>query len=406
MSAYSPRQRTNRSFSSRPRSGHTPRYGGGRKKSGGRGKQFIDPSKYVNAAQTKLEETVYESKHEFKDFGLQADLQSNLDRKGYKTPTAIQDQAIKPAISGRDIIGLANTGTGKTAAFLLPIIHRLKTEDTRQTALIIAPTRELAVQIDEEFRAFAHGMKLYSAICVGGTNIRPQIRQLERHPEIVIGTPGRIKDLMQQRALNLSHVGFFVLDEADRMLDMGFMPDLKFIMGALPEKRQSLCFSATITPDISQILDQLLHDPVTVSVRTAETSEHVEQNVVRVSGKEAKYEKLAELLRQPEFDRVLVFGETKFGVQRLAERLTRDGLRAEAIHGNKSQAQRQRALKSFKDGKVNILIATDVAARGLDIPNVSHVINFEEPQTYSDYVHRIGRTGRAGNAGNALTFVG
>lgn len=398
----------NRSFSARPNrfgSSHKPKYGGGKRNSSRNGKQYIDPAKFVNAATTLAEQTPYASKHTFADFGFVADLQRNLEQKGYVVPTAIQDQSIHAAIDGRDIIGLANTGTGKTAAFLLPIIHRLKTEDRKQSVLIIAPTRELATQIDEEFRAFARGMKLFSTICVGGVNIRPQIQQLARHPQLVIGTPGRLKDLLNQRALDLSHVSFFVLDEADRMLDMGFLPDLKAIMSHLPQKRQSLCFSATITPEISRLLDDLLTDPITVSVRTKETSEHVEQNVVKAASKDEKLVKLKELLDNPDFERVLVFGETKFGVQRLADNLSRAGKQAEAIHGNKSQPQRQRALKAFKDGRVNVLIATDVAARGLDIPNVSLVVNYDQPQNYSDYIHRIGRTGRAGQSGQALTFI-
>lgn len=398
-----------RGYSSRPggrsQSSHKPRYGGGKRSSSKNGKQFIDPTKFVNAATKPAEQIAYASKHTFADFGFVADLQRNLDQKGYTIPTAIQDQSIHAAIEGRDVIGLANTGTGKTAAFLLPIIHRLMTDDRKQSALIIAPTRELASQIDDEFRAFAKGMKLYSAVCVGGMNIRAQIQQLARHPHLIIGTPGRLKDLLDQRALNLSHVNFFVLDEADRMLDMGFMPDLKAIMAYLPQKRQSLCFSATITPEISRLLDGLLIDPVTVSVRTKETSEQVEQNVVKYDSKEDKYAKLTEIIDNPQFERILIFGETKFGVQRLADTLSRSGKRAEAIHGNKSQPQRQRSLKAFKDGRVHILVATDVAARGLDIPNVNLVINYDTPQTYDDYIHRIGRTGRAGQAGHALTFV-
>ncbi len=397
-----------RSYSSRPgrpHSSHKPRYGNGKRKSSKNGKQFIDPTKFVNAATKPAEQTPYESKHTFADFGFVKDLQRNLDEKGYTVPTAIQDQSIHAAIEGKDVIGLANTGTGKTAAFLLPIIHRLKTDEHKQSALIIAPTRELATQIDDEFRTFARGMKLYSTVCVGGMNIRPQIQQLARHPHLIIGTPGRLKDLLDQKALKLSHVNFFVLDEADRMLDMGFMPDLKAIMSYLPEKRQSLCFSATITPEISRLLDGLLIDPVTVSVRTQETSEHVEQNVVNYDSKEDKFIKLNEILDSPEFERILIFGETKFGVQRLADTLSRSGKRAEAIHGNKSQPQRQRSLKAFKDGRVHILVATDVAARGLDIPNVNLVVNYDTPQTYDDYIHRIGRTGRAGQAGHALTFV-
>lgn len=397
-----------RKYSSRPgrtHSHHKPRYGSGKRQAQKRAKQYINPEKFINSAVKPDIQKPYQPKHTFVDFGFDGDLQRNLDQKGYAVPTAIQDQSIRVAIEGRDIIGLANTGTGKTAAFLLPIIHRIKTDQSKQSALIIAPTRELATQINDEFRTFAQGMRLYSTVCVGGMNIRPQIQQLARHPHLIIGTPGRLKDLLDQKVLNLTQIGFFVLDEADRMLDMGFLPDLKEIMSHLPQKRQSLCFSATITADISRLLDELLSEPVTVSVRTQETSEHVEQNIVKYDTKEDKLSKLQEIIKSPDYDRILIFGETKFGVQRLADTLSRAGQRAEAIHGNKSQPQRQRSLKAFKNGQVHILVATDVASRGLDIPNVDLVINYDTPQTYDDYIHRIGRTGRAGQSGHALTFI-
>lgn len=371
-----------------------------------RGPKPIDPSRFINQAKPAQEEQPYVPNHRFADFGFAAPLMRNIEAHGYEHPTPIQDQAMRPVMEGRDLIGLANTGTGKTAAFLLPILHRLVLDQNSARALIIAPTRELAVQIDDEFRQFAKGLGLYSALCVGGVNIGPQIKQIQRGPHIVIGTPGRLKDLIQQGALKLSAANVLVLDEADRMLDMGFIRDIRFLISHLPEERQSLCFSATITPDIKILLDEMLKEPVTVSVRTAETSEHVEQDVVHASGKEDKIEKLQELLQQPGFEKVIVFGQTKYGVQRLAEKLSKAGIPSEAIHGNKSQGQRQRALNAFKDNKVRVLVATDVAARGLDIPNVSHVINFDQPTTYEDYVHRIGRTGRGGKRGRALTFVG
>jgi superfamily II DNA/RNA helicase len=369
------------------------------------GGQYIDPQKFVNAAVAAKEEVVFVPQHQFSDFGFIAALQDNVTAKGYITPTPIQDGSIKAAMEGKDLIGLANTGTGKTAAFVLPIIHRLKTNPTGQTVLIIAPTRELAVQIQDEFKGFARGLGLYSALCVGGMNINRQISDLNRRPQVVIGTPGRLKDLFNQRALKLDHVGILVLDEADRMLDMGFIRDIRFLLDQLPKVRQSLCFSATITPEIRTLLDGMLTEPVTVSVRTSETSDHVEQNVIKAVSKDHKIEILTTMLKESGYDKVLIFGQTKWSVQRLAETLTKAGINSEAIHGNKSQPQRQRALDAFKEGKVQVLVATDVAARGLDIPNVSHVINFDQPNTYEDYVHRIGRTGRAGNRGHALTFV-
>ncbi len=396
-----------RSFSaSRSRRGGNQfkKYRGNNKGNRGRG-AYIDPAKFINKAVAQVDRVEFVPVHSFSDFGFVNELQANIAKKGLEHPTAIQDGAIKPVIEGRDLIGLANTGTGKTAAFVLPIIQRLKTVNGQGAVLIMAPTRELAVQIDEQFRIFAANMKLYSALCVGGVNIQKQIRDLRRRPQVIIGTPGRLKDLMRQRVLKLQFVTTLVLDEADRMLDMGFLPDIKDILAELPKERQSLCFSATITPQIQALLDSMLKDPVTVSVRTRETSEHIEQDVVKASSKDEKVRILNKLLNDEEFEKVLVFGETKFGVQKLADILTKAGLPAEAIHGNKSQPQRQRALRNFRDGKVGILVATDVAARGLDIPNVTHVINFDQPNNYEDYVHRIGRTGRAGQKGKALTFI-
>lgn len=367
--------------------------------------KYIDPSRFVNKAKLAVEETPYIPENTFTDFGFAPALEQNILAKGYQNPTPIQDEAIKPLMEGRDLVGLANTGTGKTAAFLLPILHRLVQDENSIRALIIAPTRELAVQIDDEFRGFSKGLQLYSALCVGGVNIQPQIKQIQRGPHIIIGTPGRLKDLVQQRKLRLGSANVLVLDEADRMLDMGFIRDIQFLMGQLPAERQSMCFSATTAPEITKLMDDMLSNPVTVSVRQGETSDHVEQNVIKTGSKDHKLEVLHELLNKPEFEKVIVFGQTKHGVQRLAEKLTQKGIASEAIHGNKSQGQRQRALNAFKANQVRVLVATDVAARGLDIPNVSHVINFDVPATYDDYVHRIGRTGRGGKRGSALTFV-
>lgn len=381
--------------------------GGGRRGGGNRGpaKKYIHPSKFINKAVTKADEVVYESKHKFADFPFGAQLHHNVSAKGYVTPSAIQDQAIPHIIEGKDVIGLANTGTGKTAAFLLPIIERQSGITLRPSVLIIAPTRELAQQIDEEFRIFSKGLGLYSTLIVGGVNVDRQVRDLKRRPHVIIGTPGRLKDLMQRRVLQLKNMTTLVLDEADRMLDMGFLPDIRQIIGEMPEERQTLFFSATITPEISALVNTFLKDPVTVSVRTSETAEHVEQDVIESRDKAHKLEILTEMLSNKEYEKVLVFGETKFGVQRLSDHLDNSGIPSAAIHGNKNQSQRQRALKQFKDERVRVLVATDVAARGLDIPNVSHVINFDTPQTYEDYVHRIGRTGRGGASGRAHTFI-
>lgn len=403
--------RPNNNNSSRPAGGRSGqgggfnrgRNGGGRR--GGMNKKYIDPNKFINRAVEKAEEVVYESKHKFIDFPFGNQLQSNIQRKGYEATSPIQDQAIPHIIEGRDVVGLANTGTGKTAAFLLPIIERQTGINLRPSVLILAPTRELAQQIDEQFRHFSAGLNLYSALVVGGMPIERQIRDIRRRPHFVIGTPGRIKDLINRRVLTLDHINTLVLDEADRMLDMGFLPDIKTIVGGISEERQTLFFSATITPEISVLVNSFLKDPVTVSVRTRETNEHIEQDVVKTRDKAHKLEVLVDLLAKDDFEKVLVFGETKFGVQRLSDHLDNSGIPSIAIHGNKNQSQRARALKQFKDGRVRVMVATDVAARGLDIPNVSHVINFDTPQTYEDYIHRIGRTGRGGATGVALTFI-
>lgn len=400
--------RGGRPSNSRPSGGNRSFGGGGRRGGGGnRGpaKKYIHPSKFINKAVAKADEVVYESKHKFADFPFGSQLHHNVASRGYNTPSAIQDQAIPHIIDGKDVIGLANTGTGKTAAFLLPIIERQSGITLRPSVLIMAPTRELAQQIDEQFREFSKGLDLYSTLIVGGVNIDRQIRDLKRRPHVIIGTPGRLKDLMKRRVLQLKNMTTLVLDEADRMLDMGFLPDIRQIISEMPRERQTLFFSATITPEISKLVSEFLNDPVTVSVRTSETSEHVEQDVIESRDKTHKIEILTEMLRGADYDKVLVFGETKFGVQRLSDHLDNSGIPSAAIHGNKNQSQRQRALKQFKDQRVKVLVATDVAARGLDIPNVSHVINFDTPQTYEDYIHRIGRTGRGGASGKAHTFI-
>jgi len=396
------------SNNSRPQSG--PRRSGsfgGARRGGSRGpaKKYIHPSKFINKAVAKADEVVYESKNTFADFPFGNQLHSNIDKKGYTVPSAIQDQAIPYIIEGRDVIGLANTGTGKTAAFLLPIIERQSGVNLRPSVLIIAPTRELAQQIDDEFRVFAQGLDLYSALVVGGVSVDRQIRDLKRRPHFIIGTPGRLKDLMNRRLIRLENATTLVLDEADRMLDMGFLPDIRAIVNEMPTDRQTLFFSATITPEIQMLVNSFLKDPVTISVRTSETNEHVEQTVIEARDKNHKVELLTEMLRGKDYEKVLIFGETKFGVQRLSDHLDNSGIPSVAIHGNKNQSQRQRALKQFKDERVRVMVATDVAARGLDIPNVSHVINFDTPQNYEDYIHRIGRTGRAGASGKAHTFI-
>jgi superfamily II DNA/RNA helicase len=386
---------------------NNPRHGSNNAGRGNNKKKskLIDPSLFINADVKPAQQIDYTAKHKFTDFGFDTRLERNILARGYETPTQIQDEAIKPAMERRDVLGLANTGTGKTAAFILPIINNLLKNDGKNDVLIVTPTRELASQIEDDFRAFTKGIKLYSALCVGGTNINPQIKALAKEPHVVIGTPGRLKDLLEQGKLDLDFCDTLVLDEADRMLDMGFIKDVMFLCNSVPAERQTMCFSATINPEIQRLIDGLLKKPITCSVRTNKTNDHIHQSVVKAGDKSEKVEQLHDILIKEDVTKAIVFMRTKWSAQKLSDNLVKRGFKSEAIHGNKSQPQRQRALNAFKSDKVNILVATDVAARGLDIPEVSHVINFDEPETYDDYIHRIGRTGRAGLGGNAVTFV-
>lgn len=396
---------------SRPRGG-APRFGGRPQGRGGfrpqsRGPKpaYIHPSKYVNRAVETQEEVTFTPEHAFADFGLHPQVLHNVSSHGYTHPTPIQDQAIPVVMSGKDIVGIANTGTGKTAAFLLPLIHTIA-HDPQAGALIVVPTRELAQQIYDECAVFTRQLPIGFILCVGGVSIEPQIQKLSRNPHIVIGTPGRLKDLVDRRSLDLSMFRNIVLDEVDRMLDIGFIKDIQYLVSFLPKERRSLFFSATITPQTQTIMKDFLCDPVMISVKTHETAAQIDQDIVRIEHGQNKMEVLYDMLRSPEFERVIVFGRTKHGINKLEKTLAGRGLRVCAIHGNKSQGARQRALDTFKRGYAKVLLATDVAARGIDVENVSHVINFDEPNTYDDYVHRIGRTGRAGRVGKALTFVG
>jgi ATP-dependent RNA helicase RhlE len=375
--------------------------------SGGRGRggsSYIDPNKFINKA--VITETVEQfiPEHKFSDFLIDERLKANIISKGYVTPTPIQDKAIPHVLQGQDVVGIANTGTGKTAAFLIPLIHKVLSNE-KENILIVVPTRELAIQIQDELRGFIGGMRLFSTVCVGGASIGTQIRDLRYRNEFVIGTPGRIKDLIERKVLNLMHFRTVVLDEADRMLDMGFINDMKFMMDRMPKERHTLFFSATLSHEIEALIKDFLKNPVSISVKTRDTSKNVDQDVVRVNRGDNKLDILHLMLMNPEFSKVLIFGRTKHGVEKLTGLLNARGIKAESIHGDKNQSARQRALKQFKDDKSQVLVATDVAARGLDISGVSHVINFDLPATYEDYVHRIGRTGRAGKKGKALTFI-
>lgn len=369
----------------------------------------IDYSRFIKKA-VKHEEKPYVSTHTFLDFAFNIQLQKNILRKGFTTPRPIQDQAIPSVLANKDVFGLANTGTGKTAAFLLPLIEKIFKSKKPGTlvierVLIMAPTRELAMQIESDFRELSFGLGMFSVACVGGMPIMKQIREIERGVSFVIGTPGRIKDLINRKVLDLSKCDSIVLDEADRMLDMGFRDEMVYILGKTAKERQTLFFSATLSPEIKKLTTDFLKEPVFVSVISGETAKNIDQDVVRTKTKEERLDRLAEILKEETSEKVLIFCERKHSVDDLTKQLLKMNFKVGAIHGDKRSRERIRTLESFKKDQISILIATDVAARGLDIPDVTHVINYDIPQTHDTYVHRIGRTGRSGKKGNALTFI-
>lgn len=366
-------------------------------------KENIHPSRFISAAKM-VDVQPYVPTHSFTDFAINPMLKTNLAAKGISVPSPIQDQAIPAGLAGQDVIGIANTGTGKTIAFALPMLHKLISDRTSK-ALIMAPTRELANQIEEQCRTIAKGSGLNGALLIGGSSMGVQLRDLRQRPRIVIGTPGRIKDHLERRSLDVSSFNIAVLDEVDRMLDMGFVNDMRLILGQMSPIRQSFFFSATLDVKVSQLIQAFSNQPVTISVKTGATVDTVEQNIVTYDSKSQKADKLHDLLISPEVSKALVFDDTQRSVERLSKDLQDRGFAADAIHGGKSQGQRQRALSKFKSNQITVLVATDVAARGIDVSDISHVINYSTPNSYDDYVHRIGRAGRAGRLGHALTFI-
>ena len=347
----------------------------------------------------------------FESIGLRAELLRAVAEQGYSEPTPIQCQAIPPILAGRDLMGGAQTGTGKTAGFTLPLLQRLMTAGkpvkTRRPirALVLTPTRELAAQVSESISTYGRHLPLTSTVVFGGVSINPQKTRLSRGVDILVATPGRLLDLVGQQSVNLSKVDILVLDEADRMLDMGFIHDIRKVLALLPEHKQTLLFSATFSRDIKQLANKLLRSPALVEVERHNTAAESVTQVVHPVDKKRKRELLSFLIGSNNWQQVLVFTRTKHGANRLAEQLGKDGISAAAIHSNKSQGARTRALADFKSGKIRVLVATDIAARGLDIDQLPHVVNFELPNVAEDYVHRIGRTGRAGNEGEAMSLV-
>ncbi|HEV3106368.1 MAG TPA: DEAD/DEAH box helicase [Trinickia sp.] len=346
----------------------------------------------------------------FDSLGLSEPLVRAVNELGYTSPTPIQKQAIPAVLGGGDLLAGAQTGTGKTAGFTLPILERLaasqrSTDKRAVRALILTPTRELAAQVEESVRAYGKYVKLKSTVLFGGVGINPQIDALKRGVDIVVATPGRLLDHMQQKTIDVSQLDILVLDEADRMLDMGFIHDIKRVLARLPAKRQNLLFSATFSDEIKALADSLLDAPALIEVARRNTTAELVSQKIHPVDRDRKRELLTHLIRQHNWFQVLVFTRTKHGANRLAEQLTKDGISALAIHGNKSQSARTRALSEFKDGTLQVLVATDIAARGIDIDQLPHVVNYDLPNVPEDYVHRIGRTGRAGASGEAVSLV-
>ena len=353
----------NTRFSSRRSSFNSKKsYGGFSKGRGRSGKQTIHPSKFIKAAKP-VEYVEYTPKYNFEDFAIHPLIQKNIKEKGYNKPSAIQDQSIEHGLSGKDVVGIANTGTGKTAAFALPMLTSIMHDKTKR-ALIIAPTRELAEQIESECKIFAKGSGLFGALLIGGSPMMPQIRDLKSNPNIVIGTPGRIKDHVNRGTLKLNNFNIIILDEVDRMLDMGFIDDIRFLLDNINQDRQSFFFSATLDPKIKTLINTFSNDPVTISVKTGDTSDNVEQNVIYYQHNSQKLDKLHDILIDDSVGKTLVFDETKRGVEKLGQELIERGFKVDALHGDKSQGQRARALRRFKNNEVNILVATDVAEIG------------------------------------------
>lgn len=382
------KQTRNRSFSSK------------RKKS-----KLPDPALFEKRVQPSNEKQ-FLSDREIKDLPVNHTIISNLLKKGYISPTEIQDRSIEHILDGKDLMGLAQTGTGKTGAFLIPLVHRLLGIRPAFQVLIISPTRELAVQTEREFKSISAGLRLFSECLIGGTSVSRDLQKLRRPCHFIIGTPGRIGDMVRQRAIDLNDFNVLVLDEFDRLLDMGFSPDILRIAEGMTNRQQTILFSATEDKSQKSLISKLLNDPVEVRTKSGNISaENIDQEVLSISDGQNKMDVLVNLISDPAFEKVLIFADTKRGVSKICGNLRKAGIKADEIHGDKSQSYRSSALEAFKSRKIRVLVATDVAARGLDIDNVSHVINYQRPQNMENYIHRIGRTGRAGKSGKAYTFI-
>ena len=364
----------------------------------------INPELLVKKA-TRTEVIPYTPKRRFSQMKLHKLLDKNIAKKGYASPTEIQDKSIDPLSTGKDLIGIAATGTGKTGAFLIPIIQQML-QRKGTTALVVVPTRELAQQVTAEFKSLTENTNLNYACFIGGTNVNQDISLAKRRTSLIVGTPGRLNDLMDRGALKIDKTSVLVMDEFDRMLDMGFIKDIQKIVGKMNNRKQTMLFSATVDSSQEKLIKQIVHSPLKINVSSGtKSSDNVHQDIIRVDNKENKFDVLLNLVNKPSFEKVILFAETKRTVNKLSKQLIKSGISSDVIHSNKSQSYRSKAIELFKKGKVKILVATDVAARGIDIKGVTHVINYQLPQTMDSYIHRIGRTGRAEATGMAYTFV-
>ncbi|WP_052670980.1 DEAD/DEAH box helicase [Draconibacterium sediminis] len=364
----------------------------------------INPNLLVKQA-VSVETAPFVAEQSFSEMPLSDSLKNNIRLKGYTEPTEIQQKSINDLIAGRNMIGIAATGTGKTGAFLIPVIEKMLADDTT-TCLVVVPTRELAQQVEDEFKSLTRGHKLFSACFIGGTSVNTDMGKARRKQNLIVGTPGRLNDLTSRGTLRLGNTPILVLDEFDRMLDMGFINDIKKIIALMKNRKQTMLFSATYEKAQQNLIKQFVQNPVRINISSLNNAaDTVEQDIIRVGANENKFEVLYNLLNSEGFERVILFAETKRNVDKISQQLRKVGINSDVIHGNKSQNYRTKAIRMFKMGKTRVLVATDVAARGIDVDGVTHVINYQLPQTMDSYIHRIGRTGRAGKKGMAYTFV-
>ncbi len=397
-------RKKNTSFTKQKNNSKGPRTNGRQARSGLK-KSTLDPTLLIK----KATETVvkdYQSDRLIKDLPVSPNLIECLITKGFSSPTEIQDRTLEPLLQGHDLLGIAQTGTGKTGAFLIPIIEQLLQQKQTSYALVVVPTRELAIQVEEEFKSMTKGLGLYSACFIGGTNLNKDLQALRRTTHVIIGTPGRLLDLVNRQALKLAEFKTLVLDEFDRMLDMGFVHDVKRIINGMKNRNHTMLFSATLDKTQERLIAGILQKPVTVKVSNGNsTGDHIDQDIVKIRSGEDKFDVLYNMIIDGNFQKVLLFEETKHKAKKLCAKLNKADIISDQIHGNKSQNARQNALNAFKKGTIRVLVATDVAARGIDVIDVTHVINYQVPLTFDSYIHRIGRTGRAGKTGKAFTFV-